>query len=98
MPPSMRSLACRRRPKTVNSFRGRLVSCTSSARRAAEPAVPLEREPGMVINAALNEDLPQVRRLLETQPLPLAGVNEHLDTVVVAENGREVFFCGGGGN
>jgi len=44
----------------------------------------------MVIHAAERSDLPAVRRLLETQHLPLDGVDEHVATMVVAKQGSEV--------
>ena len=40
----------------------------------------------MVIDAAREQDLPAVRRLLETQHLPLDGVGEHVATMVVAKD------------
>jgi amino-acid N-acetyltransferase len=52
--------------------------------------VLLEREADMVIHSALETDLAEVRRLLETQQLPLAGVNEHVGTMVVAKDGGEI--------
>ena len=44
----------------------------------------------MVIQAAEPRDLPAVRRLLETQHLPLDGIDEHVSTMVVAKTGSEV--------
>jgi len=44
----------------------------------------------MVIRAAEETDLPAIRRLLETEHLPLAGVEEHVRTMVVAKNGEDV--------
>jgi amino-acid N-acetyltransferase len=44
----------------------------------------------MVIQAAEASDLPAVRRLLETQHLPLDGVDQHVATMVVAKQGSEV--------
>src|SRR5215510_6469776 len=44
----------------------------------------------MVIQPANPSDLPAVRRLLETQHLPLDGVDEHVATMVVAKKGSEV--------
>lgn len=44
----------------------------------------------MVIHAAQASDLPAVRRLLESQHLPLDGVDEHVSTMVVAKEGSEV--------
>ena len=43
----------------------------------------------MVVHAAA-ADLPAVRRLLERADLPLEGVAEHVDTMVVAKDGDEV--------
>ena len=42
----------------------------------------------MVIHAAEASDLPAVRRLLETQHLPLDGIDEHVSTMVVAKQGQ----------
>lgn len=44
----------------------------------------------MVIQHAEPGDLPAVRRLLETQHLPLDGVDEHVETMVVARRGSEI--------
>lgn len=44
----------------------------------------------MIIHAADESDLPAVRRLLESQRLPLDGIDEHVSTMVVAKNGSEV--------
>ena len=44
----------------------------------------------MVIHAADASDLPAVRRLLETQHLPLDGIDEHVSTMVVAREGSAV--------
>ena len=44
----------------------------------------------MVIQVAEASDLPAVRRLLETQHLPLDGIDEHVSTMVVAKKGSEV--------
>jgi amino-acid N-acetyltransferase len=44
----------------------------------------------MVIQPAAHADLPAVRRLLETQHLPLDGVDAHVATMVVARQGSEV--------
>lgn len=44
----------------------------------------------MVIQEAEASDLPAVRRLLETQHLPLDGIDEHVSTMVVAKKGSEV--------
>jgi amino-acid N-acetyltransferase len=44
----------------------------------------------MVIQPAERSDLPAIRRLLETQHLPLDGVDEHIATTVVAKQGSEV--------
>jgi amino-acid N-acetyltransferase len=43
-----------------------------------------------VIEAAQPRDLPQVRNLLERSNLPLDGVDDHLPTMLVAKEGREV--------
>lgn len=44
----------------------------------------------MVIEAALKSDLPAVRRLLETQHLPVDGVDDHLETMLVARISNDV--------
>ncbi len=44
----------------------------------------------MVIDAATNRDLAGVRRLLEEHHLPLDGVEDHVETMVVARNGSTV--------
>ena len=44
----------------------------------------------MVIHLAEASDLPAVRRLLESQSLPLDGVDEHLSTMVVAKKRNAV--------
>jgi len=49
-----------------------------------------EPEGSMVIQSAEAHDVPAVRRLLETQRLPLDGIDEHVSTMVVAKKGSEV--------
>ncbi len=44
----------------------------------------------MVIEAASDRDLPEVRTLLERQHLPLDGVDEHVRTMVVARDGAQI--------
>ena len=44
----------------------------------------------MVIQAAGKNDLAGVRQLLEAHRLPLDGIDEHVATMVVATDGREV--------
>jgi amino-acid N-acetyltransferase len=44
----------------------------------------------MVIQPAEPRDLPAVRRLLETQRLPLDGIDANVATMVVAKEGSEV--------
>ena len=44
----------------------------------------------MVIQPAEHGDLPAVRRLLESQHLPIDGIDEHVLTMVVAKQGSEV--------
>lgn len=44
----------------------------------------------MVIDAATDGDLAAVRQLLERHHLPLDGVDDHLDTMVVARDGSTV--------
>ena len=49
----------------------------------------------MVIERAKKSDLPDVLRLLERHQLPLADVDNHIDTMVVARNaGRVVGVAG----
>lgn len=43
-----------------------------------------------MIGAATKRDLPGVRALLERLHLPLAGVDEHLPTVLVAREGEQI--------
>jgi amino-acid N-acetyltransferase len=49
-----------------------------------------EDEARLVIQAAHRNDLPAVRRLLARQHLPLDGIDEHVETMVVAKKGSEV--------
>lgn len=44
----------------------------------------------MVIDPASADDLPAVRSLLASQHLPLAGVDDHVSTMVVARRGGEI--------
>ena len=44
----------------------------------------------MVIDAATDRDLPGVRRLLDQHHLPLDGVDDHVQTMVVAREGSTV--------
>jgi amino-acid N-acetyltransferase len=44
----------------------------------------------MVIEAATDRDLPAVHALLERQHLPLAGVDEHVQAMIVARDGARV--------
>ena len=44
----------------------------------------------MVIQLAEQQDLPAVRRLLETQHLLLDGIDDHVSTMVVAKRGDDV--------
>jgi amino-acid N-acetyltransferase len=44
----------------------------------------------MVIEAASDRDLPDVRTLLERQHLPLDGVDDHVGTMVVARDGAQI--------
>jgi amino-acid N-acetyltransferase len=43
-----------------------------------------------VIESATTRDLPEIRALLERLHLPLAGVDEHLRTMLVARDGEHV--------
>ena len=42
----------------------------------------------MVIDAARERDVPEMRRLLERQTLPLDGVDQHLMMVVAKDGNR----------
>ncbi|MGH9236961.1 MAG: arsenic resistance N-acetyltransferase ArsN2 [Vicinamibacterales bacterium] len=44
----------------------------------------------LIIDAARASDLPAIHRLLEAQQLPLDGVDEHLDTMIVARTDKGV--------
>jgi amino-acid N-acetyltransferase len=44
----------------------------------------------MMIDAAHEQDLPAVRRLLETQHLPIEGISEHVATMIVAKDGNRL--------
>jgi amino-acid N-acetyltransferase len=48
-----------------------------------------------MIEAANERDLPQVRRLLERHHLPLAGVDDHVRTMLVAREGAQVVGTAG---
>jgi amino-acid N-acetyltransferase len=43
-----------------------------------------------MIEPATTRDLPEIRALLERLQLPLAGVDEHLATTLVARDGEEI--------
>jgi amino-acid N-acetyltransferase len=43
-----------------------------------------------MIESATERDLPAIRALLERMHLPLAGVDEHLPTMLVARNGEQI--------
>ena len=43
-----------------------------------------------MIEAATDRDLPQIRALLERLHLPLAGVDDHLQTMLVARDGEQI--------
>jgi amino-acid N-acetyltransferase len=43
-----------------------------------------------MIESATERDLPEIRALLERLHLPLAGVDEHLPTMLVAREGRQI--------
>jgi amino-acid N-acetyltransferase len=44
----------------------------------------------MTIDAAADDDLLEVHRLLERHKLPLAGVDEHVQTMLVARDGERI--------
>lgn len=52
--------------------------------RATGLSVPI------IIDAARQSDLPAIQRLLVAQQLPLEGVDEHLDTMVIARKNDDV--------
>ena len=43
-----------------------------------------------MIESATERDLPEIRALLERLHLPLAGVDEHLPTMIVARDGEQI--------
>ena len=43
-----------------------------------------------MIESATERDLPQIRALLERLRLPLAGVDEHLATMLIAREGEQI--------
>jgi len=43
-----------------------------------------------VIESATERDLPVIRTLLERAHLPLAGIDEHLPTILVAREGEQI--------
>lgn len=47
------------------------------------------------ITAATEADVPLIKSLLEEANLPLAGVDDHWKTFVVARDGAKVVGCGG---
>ena len=49
----------------------------------------------IVIEPASASDLEPIKRLLEENDLPLAGVDEHWKTFLVARDGASVVACGG---
>jgi amino-acid N-acetyltransferase len=44
----------------------------------------------VMIEAASDRDLPEVRRLLERLRLPLEGVDDHVETMLVARDGSQI--------
>jgi N-acetylglutamate synthase-like GNAT family acetyltransferase len=49
-----------------------------------------------MIESATEGDLPEIRAVLERLHLPLAGVDEHLPTMLVAREGEQRSFPGFG--
>jgi len=49
----------------------------------------------VVIRAATAADVDAIKQLLETNALPLAGVDDHWKTFVVARDGDALVGCGG---
>jgi hypothetical protein len=43
-----------------------------------------------MIEPATDRDLPEIHSLLERLHLPLAGVDDHLATMLVAKEGKEI--------
>jgi len=43
-----------------------------------------------MIESAIEDDLPEIRSLLERLELPLAGINDHLATMLVAREGEQI--------
>lgn len=48
-----------------------------------------------MIESATRRDLPEIRSLLERLHLPLAGVDEHLATMLVARDGEQIVGTAG---
>jgi amino-acid N-acetyltransferase len=48
-----------------------------------------------MIHSATERDLPEIRALLERLHLPLAGVDEHLPTMLVAREGEQIVGTAG---
>lgn len=49
----------------------------------------------VVISPALATDVEAIKRLLTANALPLAGVDDHWKTFIVARKGGEIVACGG---
>ena len=49
----------------------------------------------IVITAAKAADIPLIRTVLEANQLPVAGVDDHWRTFLVARDGERVVACGG---
>jgi N-acetylglutamate synthase-like GNAT family acetyltransferase len=43
-----------------------------------------------MIESATRSDLPEIRALLERLHMPLAGIDEHLPTILVAREGGQI--------
>ena len=49
----------------------------------------------VVVNAATANDLPAIKHLLSDNDLPIAGVDDHWKTFLVARDGERIIGCGG---
>ncbi len=68
---------------------------TPQAARLARPFCYSRGALDVDIAGATAEDLEEIKRLLNANDLPLAGVDDHWKTFVVARSGRTVVGCGG---
>src|SRR5207253_4016908 len=62
---------------------------------AAHPMSELRPEVEITIAPATAADVDQIKALLAASDLPLAGVDEHWKTFIVAREGNAIVACGG---